>query len=221
MAITQYTSFDRVAFAYDFLKKIIFGRSIETSQIEFLSKIPINASVLIIGGGTGKLLREIWLSRRARNITYLEFSEKMLEISKRRMTSIGGDGQLLENIEFIKGSIENLDPVKKFDAIFTPFVLDIIGEDHLPDFLKGVDSVLCKYGLWFFTDFQISASSKLIRLYQSGLVKAMYIFFYFTSNLKIERLPDFSQYFSNLGYQVIYSASFYKDFIQSKVLMRK
>lgn len=221
MAVTKYTSFDRVAFAYDFLKKIIFGRSIEISQVEFLSKIPINSSVLIIGGGTGKLLKEIWLSGRAGNITYLEFSEKMLEISKRRVTSVRADGQLPENIKFIKGSIENLDPFKKFDVIFTPFVLDIIGEDQLPDFLKGVDSILSVDGLWFFTDFQISASSKWIRLYQKGLIKAMYIFFNFTSNLKIERLPDFSQYFSNLGYQVIYSASFYKDFIQSKVLQRK
>ena len=51
-------NFNTIAPVYDFLAKMVFGRSLERAQAAFLSDLEtkVKAKVLIVGGGTGKVL---------------------------------------------------------------------------------------------------------------------------------------------------------------------
>lgn len=221
MAIDGYTSFDRIALYYDFLKKLVFGSSIDDAQKYFINVIPPDASVLIIGGGTGKLLLEILRSRRAGAVTYLEFSEKMLHLAQVRVAHYQQNRDCKSpEIHFKLGSVEALATDLKFDAIFTPFVLDLIEEKRLLDFMKAIDSHLHNNGLWFFSDFRQDQSGGLRNAFHKFLLKAMLVFFKMTVGLKLNKLPDFEAFFDKMGYKIQHARLFYLGFIQTKVLKR-
>src|SRR5690606_15253584 len=132
--------FDRIAFCYDFLKKTVFGAKLDKAAVEFLSYMPDNASVLIIGGGTGEILAELLKSTSTRKITYLEYSHKMIAAAKRRIKNFHDANVDLPEIHFIEGSLENLNSEETFDVVFTPFVLDVIERDALDRFIRAIDT---------------------------------------------------------------------------------
>lgn len=213
----QYPNFDGIVFCYDFLKKMVFGNSIDKAQVKFLSYIPENASVLIIGGGTGEILLKMAKSSRLKDVTYLEYSGKMISASKRRMSSVRDANTETFDIIFIKGSVEMLNPVIKFDVVFTPFVLDVIEPDALGAFMCAIDKHLSPAGYWLFSDFCRPSSYNLVSYYHKLLIRVMFLFFDFTTGLKGKNLPDFDSHFLKCGYTMLASKIFYKGFIQSKV----
>src|SRR5689334_3514018 len=52
-------NYNSVAFFYDSLNRIVFGNSTIRSQVWLLQQIPANASILVIGGGTGWILEKL------------------------------------------------------------------------------------------------------------------------------------------------------------------
>lgn len=218
----RYSNFDNVSFYYDLLKIIVFGNKIDDAQKYFLSQVPSGASVLIIGGGTGKLLMDVLNSTCSGRITYLEISEKMLAAAKRRWEryAIKSISRRVE-IDFRLGSVEGLNPADEFDVVFTPFVLDVIEAANLLDFMKRIDAALRSDGLWFFSDFGRGEASGLSNIMQRILMKGMLFFFRITIGLRVKQLHDFDACFSMLGYKAIQSKLFDKGFIQSKVFQKQ
>lgn len=213
----QYPNFDGVVFFYDFLKKIVFGNSLDKAQAAFLSYIPSKASVLIIGGGTGEILLDMSKSASVKDITYLEYSDKMLVAAKRRMDRLRNASEGTFEITFIKGSVEILDPTVKYDVVVTPFVLDVIEPDELGEFMKAINNHIRPAGYWLFADFCKSSSNNLISYYNTFLIKSMFLFFDLTTGLKANDLPDFDAHFLDFGYTMLASKSFHRGIIQSKV----
>ena len=78
-------SFDRVAPIYDTLARIVFGRSIILAQLFYLKEIPVNARVLILGGGTGKVAHALLQLNNTCQIVYVEASVAMLEKTRSRI----------------------------------------------------------------------------------------------------------------------------------------
>ena len=76
--------FNFIAPFYDVLARIVFGNAILKAQTTHLSEINENDQVLILGGGTGKLLEHIPFCDR---VDYVEKSEKMIRIAKRRLVN--------------------------------------------------------------------------------------------------------------------------------------
>ena len=74
------SNFDSIAPFYDFLVKLVFGKKIWEAQRTHLNEIPENGSVLILGGGPGRILESLPANI---NVTYLELSSKMIERAKR------------------------------------------------------------------------------------------------------------------------------------------
>jgi spermidine synthase len=80
-------NYDNSASFYDGLSRLVFGRTLIAAQVAFLSSIPKNAKVLIIGGGTGWILEEITrLYPSGLTITYVEISANMMALSQKRNT---------------------------------------------------------------------------------------------------------------------------------------
>ena len=52
-------NFDRIAFAYDALKYLVFGGSLHQAQTFLVPFIPTCSDILIIGGGTGQIILDI------------------------------------------------------------------------------------------------------------------------------------------------------------------
>lgn len=71
--------FDNIATWYDALAHLIFGDIRYSAQAHFLNQVPENSRIVIIGGGTGKLIEALTqLHPVGLDITYIEQSEKKI-----------------------------------------------------------------------------------------------------------------------------------------------
>ena len=76
------SGFDFLSNKYDFLLSITFGKSIHRSQTHFLPEISAVQSVLLVGGGTGKLLVDVLDNCPKAQIQYVDISPLMIKRSK-------------------------------------------------------------------------------------------------------------------------------------------
>jgi len=198
-------SYDRVARYYDFLKRIVFGNAIAASETGLLKFIPINPRILIAGGGTGEILEKIAaLYPSASYITYVEISEKMIDISRKRNV-----GNL--SIEFIVRPVEEFVPTAMYDVIITPFLFDNFQTDKIGKIVHQLDGYLVPDGYWLYADFNADVIKPL---WQKVLLKCMYMFFKSLSHIEADSLVDAKVYLDE-KYARIFEARFYAGFIRS------
>lgn len=204
-------NYNNVAPFYDLLSSLVFGNSISRAVLFLINAIPANSSVLIIGGGTGQILEEI--SKKYRSgiqITYVDISEKMISISKKRST-----GNNL--VVFINQSISDVTFYQQFDVVITPFFFDNFSSDTTKVFFDKIDSLLKPSGVWLFADFQLSEKNNL---WQKLLLNLMYFFFRCLCRIEASHLPDTASLFKAHKYQPVSKQTFYGKFIYSSIYLK-
>lgn len=204
-------NYDSVAPYYDLLARLVFGSSIQKAQIFLLPAIPQKARVLIVGGGTGWILREISkLHPGGLAITYVELSGKMMARAKSRATENN-------KLYFVNKAIQETALNGDYDIIITPFLLDNFSADTLRKVFQKLDHHLKHKGMWLFADFKGSGNSKG----QKIVLKMMYLFFNLMCKLETSTLHDPSLLFQEYGYRPLRQKSFHKGFICSVVYQKK
>jgi ubiquinone/menaquinone biosynthesis C-methylase UbiE len=203
------TNFNIIAPFYDGLCQLVFGQQVKNAQIEALTHVPANSTVLIAGGGTGWILDEIsQIYPGGITITYVDISSKMIEISKKRNLS-------LNKVTFINDSIENVPlPEQRFNVIITPFFLDCFSQSSFQSIFKKLDSSLKINGLWLNIDFSSAKSS----YWQKMLTKLMYAFFRFTCKIEATEIPSIEICFAQ--YNLLKEKMFCRDFINMQVFQK-
>ncbi len=195
--------FDRVASAYDFLARLVFGKSIVEAQEYFLSEIKNEDRVLILGGGTGWILNSIFKASNPSEIWYVDSSQRMIEISKTRITNPA-------KVHFVQGTIESIPENLKFDVIITNFFLDVFKDHELPCLIKGIVGRMERGSIWLCTDFTDTGKLK-----HKVLLNMMYSFFIWCANLKNNTLPNWEKNLT--GLLLIKEKIWWDGFIKSTV----
>lgn len=210
IAIKKKNNFNAVASFYDGLSRLVFGYHLKNAQIEAIRFIPQQSAILIAGGGTGWILEEIaGIIPQGLNITYIDKSSKMIELSKKR--NIGDN-----KVTFVNNALENVSlPYTNYDVVLTPFFLDCFSAQTLPLIINKLDSTLKSDGLWLNIDFYLSSKSAF---WQKILITLMYAFFRLTSHIEATQLPVIDYYFP--GYKVFPKKMYYHNFIQLLVLQK-
>ncbi|MCM8533545.1 MAG: class I SAM-dependent methyltransferase [Lentisphaeraceae bacterium] len=180
------TDFSPIAPIYDLLGSLFFGGQLHRSQLKNLSKLPHKfESILIIGGGTGKFLKDLVQSKIFKQLTYIDISPKMIELAKSKVS----DGK---NINFIIGD-ESTIPNQSFDLIITHYFLDCFDQDKFEEFSKVLLSKLTVGGYWSMVDFHLNSTSAHSK---KLFVSFLYKFFKITCKLNAKELPNFETWFS-------------------------
>lgn len=200
--------FDRVAFIYDWLAQFVFGRSIVDSQKHFLNKIPDHSKVLILGGGSGWLLAELFSIRPNCDVWYIEASKKMISLSKQEISTE-------YSIHFIHGTEHDIPSSIKFDLLITNFYLDLFTNHQLEDVVKKIQSSLNPGSLWLVTDFVNHG-----RWWQKIMLRIMYLFFRLTCRIESNQLPEWNKSICKTGFRKVQSKFFYSDFIETALYQR-
>ncbi|WP_370583222.1 class I SAM-dependent methyltransferase [Pontibacter sp. FD36] len=207
------TNFNSIAPVYDGLSRLVFGNALRRAQVAHLSLIPAKANVLLIGGGSGWLLEQLLRYSPLVKVTYLEASEKMLKMTRRRI------GQrtpaALPNITFRLGTEDSLQYGETYDVILTPFLLDLFPDERLVYLMDRLCAALHPQGLWLFSDFwptQVPAPA-----WHRLLLRSMYTFFGKVSQVSATRLPDFDRHFARLPLYELEATAFYGGLVQAKV----
>lgn len=200
-------NYDKIAGSYDMLSRLVFFRTQLKAQIDQLHFIPAGSNILIAGGGTGWILEEIAKQHPAGlNITYVELSAKMLELSRKR--------DVKENkVTYIHAAAEDFHPEVKYDVILTAFFFDNFSAEGVKAVFNQFDLLLKKDGLWLFTDFYYAESSG--KNWQWYLLKAMYLFFNRISKVEAKMLINTEKYFEEQLYLQLNSVYYYSGFIKA------
>lgn len=185
--------FDRVAAFYDPLARLVFGRSLQRAQQLALAGLPPGAPhVLVIGGGTGWVLRELFRQRPAATVVYVEASAAMLRRARRTMQQ--HCPARLAQVEFRLGTEELLAPPEQFAAIGTFFFLDLFPPARLRRVLEQLAAVRQPGAPWLLADFAAPRT-----VWQRALLAIMYRFFRLTTGITGTTLPPIAEELGRLG----------------------
>lgn len=205
-------NYDPIASNYDWLSRIIFQRNLILSQTCLLQHIPSNSSVLIVGGGTGWILEEISkVLPDGLQITYVEISEKMIQLARKR------DSRQNE-VQFVNLPIEEFQGKESFDVIFTAFLFDNFGDERAKLVFKKLANLLTKNGKWLFVDFDVSKQKS--RWWQRTLLASMLFFFRVVCNIEARKLIPMKSIFKENHFQEMYDYERMYGFIKSSVYVR-
>jgi ubiquinone/menaquinone biosynthesis C-methylase UbiE len=198
-------NYDNSAPFYDKLSRLVFGKALINAQVYLLPHIPPGANVLIVGGGTGWILEEIAkIHPSGLTITYVEISEKMTALSRKR--NVGSN-----QVVFINKAIEQV-RIREQGVVITPFLFDNYTDAALPATFSHIHQTLKPGGLWLNTDFQLTG-----KWWQFVLLKSMLLFFKVLCGVQSWRLPDVGKQFSGHGYQVVAEKNFFGDFVVTRM----
>ena len=204
--------FDRIAWVYDWLAWMVFGGRTRKAQQIYISRIPHKAKVLILGGGTGWLVKKILKRRPDIEIIYVEASPRMIKIAQKKLIDFK------RNIDYRLGNERRLIEMEAVDVVITPFILDVFNEKRLKDVFWLLDKALKPGGTWLFTDFVIPHGKG--RNFARVLIWTMYRFFRLVCNIPGRKLLDFERYFRYYKYQCMDDELFFLKMIQAQWLVK-
>ncbi|MBS1951921.1 MAG: hypothetical protein OJF59_001374 [Cytophagales bacterium] len=196
--------FDPVAKSYDRLARLVFGKSIMRAQKYFLNHTPDHANVLILGGGTGWLLKELLLIKPDVNVCYIEASLKMLSMAKEK---VKGNRQ----VQFIHGTENDIPSSARFECVITNFYLDLFPDEIQEQVILKIKKTISPDAKWIAVDFVEQA------WWHSVLLKLMYFFFRTTCNIESNKLPHWNEALQTSGAIKKESKLFYGKFIEATV----
>ncbi|HEY8513383.1 MAG TPA: class I SAM-dependent methyltransferase [Cyclobacteriaceae bacterium] len=203
--MTRKSNFDNVAWFYDPLVRIVFGKQMRMSQIRFLDTISPGSTVLILGGGTGWILDELFARTGDCTVYYVESSRSMLD----RATKHGRGF----NVRFIPGGWEGL-PDVEFDAVITHYFLDLFTNHTLQRVCDAISARVKRGGTWLVSDFVQSRTWHRIMLW------IMYRFFGITCGIEAAQLPAWEGHVARTGFVLRSYDFFYGGFMKSARFVR-
>lgn len=167
--------FNLVAPFYDRLARLVFGRDLLNAQEFFLNEISVKDRVLIVGGGSGEILRHPAL-QQASQIDFVELSEAMVRKAKAQPID-------KSSIQFYVKDIR--DHEGQYDWVICNFFLDCFQEESLHNILEKLKPLLKAEGQMLVTDFHLSYKRE-----HRFLLYLMISFFRYTANLEASKLLD-------------------------------
>jgi tRNA (cmo5U34)-methyltransferase len=204
---TNLNQFNSIARAYDALASVIFGQTLHTAQRVHLNKIPQLANVLILGGGSGAILLDLFRIQPTCRVFYVEASSVMIALARKRI-------ECLEDfsVNFIHGTENDIPDKLLCDVVVTGFFMDMFSAERSEEIIHHVKKNLVKGGIWISTDFT-NTSHRRHRM----LLRLMYWFFRTVCKIEANKLPPWEEQLKKgIGKEEL-SESFLSGFIKSAV----
>ncbi|WP_158825200.1 class I SAM-dependent methyltransferase [Mucilaginibacter lacusdianchii] len=203
-------NYDRTAWFYDRLSYLVFGKAQVNAQSYFLNLISPGSRILIVGGGTGRILEILAANHpTGLHITYVEVSANMTALARRRKAGHN-------HVEFIIADINSYTSTVPFDAIITAFLFDNFTEERLQQTFAHLHQQLKPNGIWLDTDFQLTGP-----FWQRLMLQSMYLFFKIWGAVQVAGLPDTSKLFNRYQYLLSGQKTFFGKFISAKAYRRQ
>jgi tRNA (cmo5U34)-methyltransferase len=208
MAKPPIDGFNKIAFAYDAMARIFIGNSIREAQRFFLPEIRQAKHILVLGGGTGWILRDILRVNPKAAIVYVEASSAMIARSK--------EVSMNKQITFLHGTESDIPRDACFDIVISNFYFDLFTAGSLQAKASVIKSTLAAGAKWLASDFVDTR-----KIYHRILLWVMYRFFRSTTGIEAARLPEWEKTLLELGMEIKASEDFKNGFIRSVVFLQK
>lgn len=186
-------NYNRIAPFYDRLVHLAFGDCQKKAQTAYLNQIDEKAKVLVIGGGSGLFLPELFRLKPDVRIDYLEPAPQMNRLAKTRLKKVE-----LAQFLLLEESLENTELKKNhYDGILTFFFFDLFPKAKSKQLHEKLFQSLKKDGIWLISDFNSPQNDK-----QRRLVKLMFIFLHFTVKAAQKSIYSYEDLFSKKHFKL-------------------
>ena len=177
-------NFDRIAPFYGPMERWLAGKCLHRCRTAFLGEIPVPRRVLMVGEGHGRFLGAFRERFPEADITVLDGSAKMLEISKARLADHRG-------VEFVHAMVEDWETEQRYDLIVTNFLLDCLPEATLERVIDQLASFAEPDADWLVAEFHIPEEG-FSKWRSRIIVGLLYFFFRVVAGLEARQLhpPD-------------------------------
>lgn len=193
--------FDRLAPIYNSLGGIVFGKTLKRAQEYFLSSISADDRVLILGGGSGGLLKSLLKQQPNVVIDYIDISEKMIQLARKKTKNPS-------NVNFIIGTEQNI-PDRIYQIVITNFYLDLFSNNTLQLVVLKIKTHLQPNAQWLVTDFVGEKG------WHKTMLWIMYRFFRTATGIEARSLPHWEKHIELAGLSEIDAKVFFNGFIKS------
>jgi tRNA (cmo5U34)-methyltransferase len=176
--------FDGIAFCYDFMAKLIFGERLYQASIQWLETLNKSDTVVVLGGGSGKILKKLTHVDR---VIFIEKSAKMIKLAQATAP---------RNVQFICADfLEYALEDESTHVVICPFFLDVFTLRQLGEVLDKIARILKKRGSLLVSDFQYTT------WWSKQLIKLMYAFFEKTTRIAVHQLAPLNTLILAKGFE--------------------
>jgi SAM-dependent methyltransferase len=205
---------DGIARWYRALEHVVFGRALERRRFEYLNEVADARHVLILGDGDGRFTAEFVRRNSGATVESVDLSARMIAMASR------GVGGYSTNVRFRVGDARSIAFEGTYDLVVTHFFLDCFENDELNGLVERV-AERCEVGArWVISEFGLPESG-LERIAAWVLVRFMYFCFWFTTGLKVNRLPDYASALERQGFQVLRRSAVLGGLLVSEIRGRR
>ncbi|MGC3945901.1 MAG: class I SAM-dependent methyltransferase [Chryseolinea sp.] len=202
-------SYDSIAPIYDRLAGLVFGSSIRKAQLVHLNELANASTILIVGGGTGWILRDVLRTNGAAKILYVEASAQMIALAKKNVTE--ADSHRVTYIHSTENALSDIDQV---DAVIINFFADLFTAGELVQVIQRFRGRLKDNGYLLCTDFVDDS------IWQKAMLKVMYTFFWLTTGLSTHQLSSWRRIITDQHFKCLRSTAFWGRFIISELYQK-
>ena len=204
--------FNQISGYYNLLQRMVFANTLRNAEAKSIHLLQNCSTVMVIGGGSGFFLEQL-VKLGIPNILYIELSDKMIEMAKRRVERLN---KSTTKVIYINKGWEEYMPDEPVDAIVCNFFLDVFHERTIQKIIFHYNRHIKNNGLWYCTDFYIHTNSGIL---YSSLIKFMYWFFQAICNIEAKRLPDIFPYFGTENFETV--ICWKSEYLQQSVYKKK
>ena len=180
-------SFDRIARHYGWLETVAFGGVLQEARTCWIKAVVAPKQILILGEGNGRFLSELVRVHREANIDCIDASERMLELSRRRMRRVLPKPS--NRVRFLHEDIVSWSPLGSYDLLVTNFVLDCFPRDEVNLIVRKLAHAATPKAYLLLADFSIPRKF-FSRMHAKLWLALMYRFFRVTTGISAKRLVD-------------------------------
>ncbi|MEQ9186252.1 MAG: class I SAM-dependent methyltransferase [Cryomorphaceae bacterium] len=207
--------FDQLAAVYDPIVHLVFGSSIALLQEQVIRSLPPSKHTLILGGGTGAVLRQCLDRSLALEYTYAEISSSMISKTKARLKR-----NEHQYIHFTSAPFSGVN--QTFDLVIFPFVLDCLTTAEVNSTLLQTKTHLSANGQIVLFDFnQEHGTAYKKTVWKEVFIWLLYRFFRAFTHISAHRLPSFHSIMDDAGYTKCEEHYRYNGWVQATVWKTK
>lgn len=207
------TNYGNLSYTYNAITKIISSGGNQRSQSYFLKLVNPHQRILNVGCGSVQFSTE--LSRKCKNVTCLDISDKMLTIAKRYVVRNGN----IDNISIICSDIMEYSTKEQFDIVFANFFLNTFYWTDCQKALKKLTSLVKPKGLLCIAD-ETEGKHRATRLAQLIVRPLVVWFHHIIADHPFHPIYDYTPTVISLGFSLIERERDKTDYICSTIYQK-
>lgn len=208
--------FNLLGHIYNPLKQIFLANEPEKVIAKVILKMGFHFRVLVVGGGADNTVSELFFRNKCTTVTQVDISSVLTKKAQIRLKN--KNAAWFRKAKFITSPFLEYESGEKYDAIISPFYLDLFTEWEVKENIEKMKTMLPNGGLIYVIDF---ANSSKQSTSNKWLIEMLYLLFYPITEVYRKEVPNYRKLFNECGFVLVdesaFSNSLYQNLIFKKV----